>query len=112
MSSPGPQVRCEDKTARYSRSVDSMEYDPTFEVRPGVFGALVIGADPADHGVYVDPWALALRGEVVRWSDEFAMRGGSVGGVRMTGREGHAIYGDKVLLQHASTQAHAVAVCL
>jgi len=89
-------VRCEDKTARYSRSVDSMEYDPTFEVRPGVFGALVIGADPADHGVYVDPWALALRGEVVRWSDEFAMRGGSVGGVRMTGREGHAIYGDKV----------------
>jgi hypothetical protein len=91
------QVICESETGRYSGgSVDSMEYDPTFEVMPGVYGALIIGTDPADHAVYVDPWALALRGEVVRWSEEFEMRDGRVGDVPMIGREGHAIHGDKV----------------
>ena len=89
----GTEVECGDEI-RYPYGIDSMEYDPTFEVVPGKFGALVIGSDPRRDAVYVDPWALA-KGRLETWSDRFRMASGRIGGVELKGREGHAIYGDK-----------------
>ena len=87
------EVECSDDIS-YPYSIDSMEYDPTFEVVPGKFGALVIGSDPRREAVYVDPWALA-NGRLEMWSDRFRMASGSIDGVELKGREGHAIYGNK-----------------
>ena len=88
-------VKCNNKLVRYPGSIDSMEFDPTFEVEPGVFGALVIGTDPDNEAFYVDPWELANNNEVVLLSRKFPMASGKVGDVEMKGREGHAIYGNR-----------------
>eukprot|EP00191_Tetraselmis_sp_GSL018_P018790 CAMPEP_0177579784 /NCGR_PEP_ID=MMETSP0419_2-20121207/1164_1 /TAXON_ID=582737 /ORGANISM="Tetraselmis sp., Strain GSL018" /LENGTH=380 /DNA_ID=CAMNT_0019068513 /DNA_START=564 /DNA_END=1702 /DNA_ORIENTATION=- len=84
---------CSDVDAEFYASVDSLEYDPTFEVLPGVFGALLVGSDPRGEAVYVDPWE-AARGRVVEWSARFRMADGPAGGLRLRGREGHAVYGE------------------
>lgn len=87
-------VTCTGHPTLFRHSIDSMEFDPTFQVMPGKFGALVIGSDPVGKAVYVDPWRLQ-NGEVLTWSEEFRLRSEAVDGHPMYGREGHAIHGNR-----------------
>lgn len=91
-------VICNDFEAHFNVEIDMMEFDPTFKVRDGAYGALLVGSEQNNAAVYVDPYLVEQgMSNDVTLTEPFDLLTGTVDGIEMkNGIEGIQVFDNRV----------------
>mmetsp|Transcript_10390 Transcript_10390/g.29585 ORF Transcript_10390/g.29585 Transcript_10390/m.29585 type:complete len:398 (-) Transcript_10390:99-1292(-) len=100
LGDPTYPVNCSTNFAQFSVHIDMLEYDPTFQVTDGAYGALVVGSESNNAAVYVDPYLVAMgQSNDVTYTEPFELITANQRALELNERqgiEGMHVYGDRV----------------
>eukprot|EP00873_Tetraselmis_striata_P027305 jgi/Tetstr1/447569/TSEL_034947.t2 len=105
---------CNDFEAHFSVEIDMMEFDPTFKVQDGAYGALLVGSEQNNAAVYVDPYLVEQgKDNDVTLTEPFELLSGAVDGIPMNGIEGIQIFDNRIFfaIDRNSPRTQGVVTC-